>query len=184
MIENNSEYEISFADLFQFIRQGLVTAISLALLLGIIVYFVSNNLTPQYRARTTIIAAQPINAESTFGVSLVTATPIDVSGYAAAAKSIPVTSRALQLTGKSEPTIEDVKELKSQASVKTETGRASNLITISVTDVDPSEAAKSANALGQSLVNWDKQRATENIEVIISTLESQIAALDADIRSL
>jgi len=178
----NYEQEPSFRDLLNLIKQGLAITLALALLASAATYFLSQQIQPTYQAGSVIVAAQTNSNDNRFNVSLATATPLDASAYAAAAKSSPVTASALTALGETNITVETITALRNSLSVSTEDDRSSSLIRLTVKDDSAESAAAKANALAQALINWDKARATEDLETIIVTLESQLAALDAQIR--
>ena len=177
-------YDISFADLFRFVRRGLLPALLIALALALSALLLSRRLEPTYQSTATILATQTNSADTQFGVSLATATPLNVSAYQAAAISYPVVAEALADMGINAPTLEEIEAYKDQVSVRAEDDRSSSLLRIAVRDSNTEEAARRANALATALVAWDKQRATENLETIIDTLTTQIAAIDQEIRSI
>ena len=181
---NSESYEISFVELFQFIRRGFLIALLSALTLAAIAFLIARNTTPIYQARATILAAQTNpNEFIQFGVSPATAPAVDVSAYKAAATSFPVMMEALQNMGKT-PTDLTIRELRSQTVVNTEENRISSLIHLSVRNEDPVLAQKQANALANELVKWDEDRGLKKLNTIITTLESQIETIRQDISAL
>src|SRR5690606_32992239 len=122
--------------------------------------------------------------QGTFGVSLVTATVIDVTAYQAAATSGPVLTAALGSLGMAAPTANELRDFKRLTAVRVENASQSSLIHIAFKNADAEFAAEAANAVAQAMLQWDTQRATQNLQTIVDTLESQIAAVDDEIGQL
>lgn len=177
--------EPSFRDLMRLLRKGAPLAIAVALLCALLTYVLSRSLDPTYRVTSTLLASQDEPEFRTFGASLVTATSIDVSAYRTATKSSPVVRAALEeVENTSDISREDIEALKRIVDVRTEVTPVSSLIFIDVENEDPVLAAGYANALATALLDWDRQRATRNLENIIETLEAQISAIDQEVRAL
>ena len=169
-------------DLFALIRRGLIFALAVAIGAAALTYFLSKRTTPEYDATATVLASRPnANLQGNFGVNLVTAPAIDVSAYQAAAKSHTVLVEALALLGVSSPSAQTVTDFAKLITVRVETASQSSLLRITFRDADPRAAAAGANAVSQALLAWEEKRATQNLQVIVDTLESQIAALDLEI---
>ena len=178
-------YEVSFVDLFYFLKRGLVIALGVGLALGAAAYFLSRNSEPTYRARNTLLAAQTNAADlQRFGVSLATAPAVDVSAYRTAALSAPVVQNALRQLGAMNPDLRAIEKIREKTTVRTEETRTSSLLHIDVENMDPSLAADTANAIATALLAWDRGRAENNLRKIADTLEQQIVTLDEQIRSL
>ncbi len=182
---NSESYEISFVELFQFIRRGFLIALLSAITLAAIAFLIARNTTPIYQARATVLAAQTSSNEfNQFGVSLATAPAVDVSAYQAAVTSFPVIMRALQTMGLENPVDLDIREVRAETTVRAEENRISSLLHISVRNEDPVLAKNRANAIANALVEWDEQRASKKLNTIVSTLESQIEAITQGINAL
>ncbi len=179
-MENHQE--LSLRDLFALIRRGLVFALAVAVGAAALTFFLSRRTTPEYDATATVLASRPnSNLQGSFGVNLVTAPAIDVSAYQAAAKSHTVLVEALNLLGVASPSTQTVTDFGKLVTVRVETASQSSLLRISFRDADPNAAAAGANAVAQALLAWEEKRATQNLQVVVDTLESQIAALDTEI---
>lgn len=176
--------DINFRDLFEFLRRGLLLAALVALAAGAAAYFISTSLEPVYEARATLLASRPEQGVATFNVSLVTAPSVDVSAYRVAAQSFAVAQDALRALGTAEPSRQQTAEFIERTAVRTEDTQISSLVHLDVRNEDPALAAAEANALAEALLDWERGRATRNLENIISTLEAQIAGLDQQIRAL
>lgn len=180
--QDTSDY--SFTDLFNFIRRGLAYALAVAALAGLVSFFLSHIAQPTYQARATLLVSQPdLLGQRNFGASLVTAPAIDVSAYRSAILSASLLQAALARLG--EPaTPQAVEAIRRQLTVRTEVARASSLIHIDVRAHDPARAASLANAFAQAALEWDQGRAGRNLATIIASIESQIQALDQQLRML
>lgn len=178
----DQELEISLRDLFVLFRRGLPFALAVAVGAAALTYALSSRTTPDYQASATLLASRPNSTlQGSFGVSLVTAPVIDVTAYRAAATSTPVLYDALRYLGFEEPSTADVRRFESLVDVKVENAQQSSLIRISVHNADPAMAASSANAVAHALLDWDEQRATQSLQTVIDTLESQLRAIDEEI---
>lgn len=178
------DIDISIGDLLRFIGRGLLPAVLVAAVVGFLAYRLTNAQPRVYEAQATVLAAETNPDYSRFGVSPVVAPPVDVSAYVVVAKSDPVLTDALSRTGVPDPGPGAVRSLRGHTSLRTSDTRTSSLITVAVENGDPQTAADRANALAAALVDWDKQRATEGIEQIITALQRQIDQLAEQIRSL
>lgn len=171
---------VTFRDLFDLIRRGLLLAIIVGVAAATAAYFLSEQLDPTYRARATLLASQPASAGS-FGVTLVTAPPVDVTAYRTAATSSPVLREALERLGQATDDPAAIEEFSERINVRTESTNVSSLVHVEVEGEDPVEIAAQAQAVADSLLLWDRQRATSNLQNIVGTLEAEIAALDSQI---
>lgn len=178
------EITVDIGALIRFIARGLI----LALLVGGAAAFVALQLSrreaPVYEAQATVLAAQTNPELRQFGLSLVTAPPLDVSAYRAAGMSDPVLAEALRRMGVESPTQSDIRSLRSRISVQAEETRSSSLIYVTGEGSTPGAAANRANAVANAMVNWDRSRASEDMDDLVETLELQIANLNEQIRAL
>lgn len=177
-----NQQELSLRDLFALIRRGLVFALAVAVGAAGLTYFLSSRTTPEYDATATVLASRPnATLQGNFGVNLVTAPLIDVSAYQAAARSHTVLTGALNLLGVPSPSPQTVNDFGKLVTVRVETASQSSLLRLTFRDADPVAAAAGANAVARALLDWEDGRATQNLQVIVDTLESQIEALDSEI---
>ena len=181
MNEENQEIEISFVELFQFIKRGIIWALPLALLLAIGVYLFSQTIQPSYQAEAAVLAYKSNNELKQFDTTLVTAPPIDGSAYKEAIYSYPVISSVFEKLGNDEPEQKDINDIKKKVSIRTEEGRSSSTIKISVKDNQPEQASKLANLFADELIAWENQRAAKGPVKIINALEAQIATIKEQI---
>lgn len=178
------QQEPSFRDLVDLIRRGLILALVVAVAAASVTFFLSRRLEPTYQARATLLASQPDTDLRSFGVSLVMAPALDVSAYRAAAVSHPVLNDALRRLGGAAGDDQALTELRKSVTVRAEDTRTSSLLHIEVRGESPERVERSANAVAASLLAWDTERATRNLQTVIDTLEMQIAALDAQMGEL
>ncbi|HHO55296.1 MAG TPA: hypothetical protein ENK21_02830, partial [Trueperaceae bacterium] len=181
MNEENQEIEISFVELFQFIKRGIIWALPLALLLAIGVYLFSQTIQPSYQAEAAVLAYKSNNELKQFDTTLVTAPPIDGSAYKEAIYSYPVINSVFEKLGNDEPEQKDINDIKKKVSIRTEEGRSSSTIKISVKDNQPEQASKLANLFADELIAWENQRAAKGPVKIINALEAQIATIKEQI---
>ena len=160
-------------------------ALAVAIGAAALTYFLSVRITPEYESSATLLASRPNSSlQGAFGVSLVTATVIDVSAYQAAATSGPVLTAAIASLDITDPTIADLRDFEALTSVRVENASQSSLIHIAFRSADAQFAARAANAVADAMLRWDAQRATQNLQTVVDTLESQITALDQEIALL
>lgn len=165
-------------------------ALPLALLAAALTYLVGQRLEPVYQATTTVIAVQAAlpNAGST---ELMTP-PLSADAYEAVLESDLIITDTLTFLGANDLDVSDVDQrLISETRDNIDVAitedtrfRLANLFDISYTSPDPAAAAEVVNALAASLINWDAERAQQNVEQTITTLERQLDALDEEIESL
>ena len=167
---------ISLADLLRFVRQGLVWALLVGLAAGGLAYVVSGRLEPRYRAEAVVVAAQTSSDTSDLGVTQISAPLLDVAAYREAAMSDTVLERALFSLGQT-ATPADLEALRQALGVRNEETRTSGLLYLEVTDNSARRAAELTNALTGALVRWDAERARQNLDRIVRSLERQVAAL-------
>ena len=167
---------ISLADLFRFVRRGLVWALFVGLAAGVLAFVVSTRLEPRYRAEAVVVAAQSRPDTSDLGVTQISAPLLDVSAYREATLSDTVLRRALTALGET-PDPAAVTALRQALQVRTEETRTSGLLYLEVSDADAGRAAALTNAVTRALTGWDTDRARESLDRTVRSLEGQIAAL-------
>lgn len=181
----DTEISVSLQDLMRFLLRGLLLAGALAVAAGFLAYQLSQRQEPEYRAEATVLAARSSGEFTQFGLSSVTAPPVDASAYQAAAQSDRVLVDALAQLGESEPSEGQIRSLRGKISVSFEEGtRDSTLLRVEAHGPSPDVASDRANAVAEALVTWDRRRARESLSRVIGTLEEQINALSEQIRSL
>lgn len=184
MNSERQEISVSVQDLVGFVLRGALLALLLGGAAGVAAYVVTSREPPVFRADATLLVARG-TAGATFGLSPVTAPPIDLGAYRVAAASDQVVGDAMRLMGVAEPTVGDVRRLRGSTAVALEAGvRDSSLLRIEGRGETAELAVTRANAVAAALVTWDRRRATESMNRVIRTLEQQIEALSEQVRSL
>jgi len=164
------------------LRRGLPFALAVAVGAAALTLALSKRVTPEYEATATLLASRPTtNLQGSFGVSLVTAPVVDISAYQAAATSYPVLRDALDRMGAANVTPRDVSTFEELVTVRVENAQQSSLLRVTMRNADALQAADAANAIAGSMLAWDEQRATQNLQTVVETLEAQIASLDGEI---
>lgn len=174
--------EPTLRDLLLLLRRGLPFALAVAIGAAALTFVLSKNITPEYESTATLLASRPTTGlQGSFGVSLVTAPVVDVSAYQAAATSYPVLRDALVRSGSDAVTQADVQDFEKLVTVRVENAQQSSLLRITTSNADPFMASDAANAIAEAMLAWDEQRATQNLQSVVETLEAQIASLDGEI---
>jgi non-specific protein-tyrosine kinase len=175
---------IDLKDLFRFLRRGLLLALLVAGAAAAFAYYRSSNEEPIYRTRATVSISHSAPDLRQFGISPVTAAPLDAGAYRIAAFSDPVLDTALANLNDTTGMSMSKARLRSGVMIRIEEMRNSSLLHFDVEDLSPTVAAARANALALALVEWDRQRAGQRLTQGIEILSSQIGALSEEIRSL
>jgi len=179
---NDLHQDLSLRDILAFIRRGVLYALLSAVVVGALVYFVTQRIPSTYRATATVLASQPTAALQQFGASLVTAPTLDASAYRAAATSPPVLAAALVSLGDKKPTPSDIDALLGTIDIRTDTSQQSSLIHIAASSRQPKTAQATANALASALLVWDRERATRSLQDVIAALKGEIGSLDTHLK--
>lgn len=185
MTQPSSEITISLRDVIQFVLRGLIWAVLFAGVAGGAAYYLAQRESTVFRAEATLLVARTTGGFSQFGLSPVTAPPIDLSAYRAAAASDRVladTAANLGVTDVDEGAIRSLRGATSTFIAGD--GRDSSLLGIEARASTPAVAVARANAHAAALVEWDRRRATESLNRVITTLEQQIEALGEQIRAV
>lgn len=185
MTQPSSEINVSVRDLLRFLLRGLPWALAVGAGFAVAAYLVAQRNPPVFRAEATLLVARTTAGFTQFGLSSVTAPPIDLSAYRAAAVSDGVLASAAGLLGVSDVQERDIRTLRgSTTTLVAGEGRDSSLLRVEARGGSPDMAVARANALAAALAAWDRRRATESLTRVIATLEQQIDALGEQIRSL
>ena len=185
MTQPSSEITISLRDVVQFVLRGLIWAVLFAGLAGGAAYYLAQREPPVFRAEATLLVARTTGGFSQFGLSPVTAPPIDLSAYRAAAASDRVLADTASLLGVVDVDAGAIRSLRGATSTYIAgDGRDSSLLGVEARASTPAVAVARANAHATALVEWDRRRATESLNRVITTLEQQIEALGEQIRAV
>ena len=185
MTQVDSEITISLRDAVHFALRGLVWAVLFGGIVGGTAYYLAQREPPAFRAAATLLIARTTAGFSQFGLSPVSAPPIELSAYRAAAASDRVLAGTAALLGSAEAGESTIRGLRSATNTFVAgEGRDSSLLGVEARASSPTVAVARANAHAQALVEWDRGRATESLNRVIATLEQQIEALGEQIRSM
>jgi capsular exopolysaccharide synthesis family protein len=185
MNNDRQEISVSLQDLVAFVLRGALLAAVLAGVVGAATYLLTQRQPAVFRAESTLLVARGGAGFTQFGLSPVTAPPIDLGAYRVAVESDPVLTDALRLLGVAEPTVAEVRSLRGRIGSATETGvRDSSLLRVEGRGDTAASAIGRANAVAAALVAWDRRRASESIDRVITTLVQQIEALSEQVRAL
>lgn len=175
--------EPTLQDGIALIRRGLVAAVVVATVVAMVTYVLTSALPPRYEASATLLVSAQDPNQRYYGVTLVTAPPLDPATYVAAIRSREVLADALRDAGGSDPSPFHVDDVAATVTVRAQDARISSNIMVFVRREAPGEARDLANAIAAAAVRWDRERATRTLETIIVSLEGQIASLDEEIRT-
>ena len=182
-MDMDHDNEPTLRDLIALIRRGLLVAVLLAGATAGVTYYLTSNIPPSYEAVAMLLVSAQDPNQRDFGVTLVTAPPLDSATYLAAIRSRQVLADALRDARGTEPGPLDVDALAGAVTVRAEDARTSSIIRVLVRSDDPGEARDLATAVAGAAVRWDEARATRSLETIIASLDAQIASIDAEIQT-
>jgi len=181
----SSEITLNLSDVVRFILRGLIWAVLFGGLAGGAAYYLVQRESPVFRAEATILVARTTGGFTQFGLSPVSAPPIDLSAYRAAAASDRVLADTAVNLGITDVDAGVIRSLRGSTSTFVAgDGRDSSLLGVEARASTPAVAVARANAHAAALVEWDRRRATESLNRVISTLEQQIEALGEQIRAV
>ena len=182
---DGNEISVSLTDLVRFVLRGLIPAVLIAGVVGAAVYVWSARQPAVFQAEATLLLARTTGGLTQFGLSPVTAPPIDLSAYRVAALSDQVLTDAWRLMGVEEPSLTQVRGLRSRVGTSTDAGvRDSSLLRVEARGETSGDAVTRANAVARALTAWDERRSSESLNRVIATLERQIEALSEQVRTL
>lgn len=185
MKQEQSEITISLTDLVRFVLRGALPALIVAAAVGVGVHEWTSREPPTFRADATLLIGRATGGFTQFGLSPVTAPPIDLSAYRVAAMSDTVLIDALRLLGSEDPDLSQVRSLRARVTTTTDAGaRDSSLFRIDAHGATATEAITRANAVAEALVMWDDRRSRASLARVVATLEQQIEALGEQVRAL
>jgi polysaccharide biosynthesis transport protein len=176
---------ISLNEVVAFLRRIWLYATIAAVVAGTLAYVLSTFLPKAYQSQTTLLASQTNPEFRQFGVGIATAAPLDISIYRAVALAPDLLedARARALESGIEP-VPGVGAIRDGTTITTEARGSSSLMTVTVRLEDPEAAAAVANGVAAAVIAWDQHRAREALDELVSSLETQIASLDQQIREL
>ena len=177
-----NEEQTDLGQLIKFLGRGLLLALPLAALAALGVYLLSGRIDPTFEASAVVLATKSTNTFSSTSTSL-SAPPIEAAAYSDLALTRPVLEDALARLGTRSLSVDDLHDTVS-VTVQGDRDALSNLVEVQVEAGTARIAARRANALAQAIVDWDYQRASQNVGQRIDTLEAQINSLDTSIEEL
>ena len=185
MTQDRSEISVSIADLARFVLRGALPALLVAAAVAAAVFVLVGRQPAVYQAEATLLVARTTTGFAQFGLTPVTAPPIELGAYSVAAVSDGVLVEALQRLGNADPSPSQVRSLRAAVIVGVRTGaRDTSLLRVEGRGGSADTAVARANAVARALVAWDDQRSSETLTRVIATLESQIEALSEQVRTL
>ncbi len=173
----------SVRDFFRFLWRGLPLALLLAVVAAASVFLAYRSAEPVYRASATLLSSGARTTRD-FDSSFSTPPPIDPGVYRAAILEGPVTVAALGELNAASGAALTPETLLAMTEVTTDRFEASSLINIITESTSAALAAEAANALAQSLLAWDRDRATWQLTNAIAALETQVQTLNKQIAFL
>lgn len=177
------DIQFGLDDIFRFIRRGLPLAILLGLIGAGVAYYLSSQKDPVYKADGVLLLSLGDYDVPGTDLSIVVAPAVDPGTYAVAAETPEVLRRALTRLGL-QPTparIDSFQKRLSVNAVMTSTFRDSAQLQLSLKGDNAAEVAKQLNAIANSLILWDQQRAEELISSTINQIDNSINSAQADI---
>lgn len=185
MTQERNEISVSVTDLARFVLRGAIPALLVAAAVAAATYAYVGRQPPVFQAEATLLVARTTAGLAQFGISPVTAAPIELSAYGVAAVSDDVLIDALQRLGVAAPSQAQIRVLRGAVDAGVGTGaRDTSLLNVEGRGASADEAASRANAVARALVAWDDQRSSETLTRVIATLEQQIEALSEQVRTL
>ena len=182
---DGNEISVSLTDLVRFVLRGLIPAVLITGAVGAAVYVWSARQPAVFQADATLLLARTTGGLTQFGLSPVTAPPIDLGAYRVAAVSDQVLTDAWRLMGVEEPSLTQIRSLRGRVGTSTDAGvRDSSLLRVEARGETSGDAIARANAVARALTAWDDRRSSESLNRVIATLEQQIEALSEQVRTL
>jgi len=173
--------EPTLRDLIDLLRHGLLIAIGAAVVVAAAAFLISRAVPPTFEAQATVVTSSQDPNQRSFGTTLVTAPPLDAASYRAAIAGRTVLADALRTIDGTPPSAIAVEDLDKALTVRSEGTNTASLFRLQVRDGDAERARDIANAIAAAAVTWDEQRATRALEVIVESLQAQIASIDLEI---
>lgn len=151
--------------------------LTIAAMLGAVL--LTQRLAPVYQATSSLLASR---APSSFGnLDLITPSVVDARVYQRAVLDGEVVPAAFNKLNGVELDAAALEAFMRKVSVTIENQDISSVIRIDVRDSDPKQAALYANAISESLITWDRERARTLVMSSINALEQSIAEIDAQL---
>jgi len=172
--------KISFREAFLFLVRGFLPALAVAVAAGLLAYFATRDPVPIYRSTAILLATRPATGYSG-SVNILEPTQVDPDVYRSAIVQGGLLEAALANVFGETPSIQQLTEWRRRVRVRVDENLISGLVRIEVDDKDPEVAAHVANALSDSLLAWDRDRVTRNLQATATALSRSVALLGAQI---
>ena len=164
------------------LRRHTLTALTVALFSATGAYLLADYLPPEYQATSTLLLPNTVNNPNELLGSTNVNTPLpDVRAYQIAVRSPELLGQMLEKIGQGGATAEEIEKTSKNVDIATEYNDTASLLFVSVSHREPDQAAEMSNALADSLLAWDRQRANALLADRALSLEAQSAALAARI---
>lgn len=157
--EDDSFVYVSIAELLAFIRRGLLPALFLALIAGTGAYLFSSGKEPQYTAVALLLSIRPVPIAAL--PDMLPPAALDPAIYSAAVHEGPILDRLLNQVPAAVGLTRE--QLQQRIRVLSDASLQSTIVRIEVTDSDALAAAQLADRTAAELINWDQDRAKQQI---------------------
>lgn len=172
--------KISFGDAARFLIRGFLPALGLAVLAAAAAYLLSRESVPLYRSTAILLATQPGSAYSSTA-NIMEPAQVDPAIYRSAIVEGGLLEKAIARVTEEEPSSDELAEWRKLVKVRVDENLISGLVRIQVENRDPALAADVANSLADSLLSWDRDRVSRNIQATVSSLDRSLVVLAAQI---
>lgn len=168
----NGDIELTRGQLGGFLRRGLPSALLLAAVLCVGLFYWSSRSTPVFRAQVVLVAKSPQVDLRSLGLPDVNYAPLHVNAYSVAVSSRPVLQAALEAAGLGHD--EAAVTALANEGLKVDVSPEAQLIYVTVTENSATAAANVANSLGLQLQEWDRTRITDELQRVANMLTQRI----------
>lgn len=186
---DDRELHVSLPALVRFVRSLALWCALVAAPIALAAYVLSSRSEPVYRSVAIIVGPKRSLDITTVTDEPVAVIPLDARAYTAALHREDVLRSLWRLLASpglvaQEPTSEELARLSGSLWLDVDDDRLSVLMYVEATATDPSLARATASAAAASLIAWDDRRAEEAAGRMVETLETQQAALLAQLEHL
>lgn len=176
---STSSEPVGLSDVIGFLLRGAPLAIATVCAAAVFAVAFTRTLPPVYEASASLLASRP--PASLNSLDIITPPTVDPRVYQRVLLDGDVVHQALQRLEGAARSESEIISFKKNMSVAVENQEISAVIRIDVRDSDPQRAASYANAIADSLIEWDRNRARLLFENSIAALERAIAEIDAEL---
>ncbi len=168
----NEAVELSYGQVFGFLRRGLLAAVVLGLVVAAGLFWYARHRGPSFEAQAVLVVNPSSIDFRGLGLPDVSPSSLNVEAYGVAATSNGVITNALASLG--QPTTPAAAE-SLRHHMKVRTAATSELIYIAVTSATPAVAANESNAVAKALMDWDRSRSLGEIDRVTALLKQRIS---------